>query len=61
MPFEEDRPNDKNEKVDNVINELRDRFGSGCIMRANLLHSGFSPMAGGYPRGNDIPTMRSEL
>ncbi|MCT4662725.1 MAG: DNA polymerase IV [Tissierellales bacterium] len=59
--LEEDSPDDKGEIIDKVIDELRDRFGSKCIMRANILDSGFHSMTGGNPGGSEVPNMRSEL
>ncbi len=59
--FEEDQPNDRDEQIDNVIDELRDRFGSQSIVRARLLHSGLRSMSGGHPGGDEVPNMRSEL
>jgi len=59
--FEEDMPNDRGEKIDNVIDDLRNRFGSQSIIRARLLHSGHRSMSGGHPGGSEVPNMRSEL
>ena len=59
--FKEDRPNDKGEIIDNVIDTLRARYGSQSIIRARLLHSGLRSMSGGHPGGSDVPNMRSEL
>jgi len=59
--FEEDMPNDRGEKIDNVIDDLRNRFGSQSIVRARLLHSGLRSMSGGHPGGSEVPNMRSEL
>ncbi|MBI9015034.1 MAG: DNA polymerase IV [Clostridiales bacterium] len=59
--FEEDQPDDRGEKIDNVIDELRSRFGAQSIVRATLINSGYRAMSGGHPGGSDIPNMRSEL
>lgn len=59
--FEEEKPDDRREQIDNVIDELRHRFGSQSIIRGNLLYSGLRSMSGGSPGGTEIPNMRSDL
>ena len=59
--FKEFQPDDRGEKIDHVIDELRSRFGSQSIIRGNLLHSGYRSMSGGSPGGSEVPNMRSEL
>ncbi len=59
--FDEDSPNERDEHIDNVIDEIRDRFGTQSIIRARLLHTGHRSMSGGHPGGNEVPNMRSEL
>lgn len=51
---------DRGEVIDNVIDELRSRFGRGSIIRGALVNSGLRSMMGGLPN-SDVPTMRSEL
>lgn len=59
--FKEDQANDRGEKIDHVIDDLRNRFGSQSIIKARLLHTGHRSMSGGHPGGNEVPNMRSDL
>lgn len=49
---------EKDEELDRTIDELRERFGKGAVLRAGLLHTRVSAMTGGV--GDDeYPGMRS--
>lgn len=51
---------EKHSKLDQAVDDIRRRFGSGAIKRASHLHSGIHHMAGG-PGAEDYPVMSNLL
>jgi len=51
---------ERNRKLDQVVDSIRQRFGAGVIQRSSYLNSGLSPMTEGVPEEN-YPTMSSIL
>ncbi|HHY28024.1 MAG TPA: DNA polymerase IV [Desulfitobacterium dehalogenans] len=52
---------EKERKVDQAIDGIRERFGSQAIMRSSYLHSGLKSMTGGVISEEEYPTMTSLL
>ncbi|AFL99553.1 MULTISPECIES: DNA polymerase IV [Desulfitobacterium] len=52
---------EKERKVDQAIDGIRERFGSQAIMRSSYLHSGLKSMTGGVIAEEEYPTMTSLL
>lgn len=55
-----DRNTLNNEKLDKVIDSIRERFGDTAIIRGVFANSGLSPLLGGYP-DDEYPGMSSIL
>lgn len=51
----------KERKVDQTIDEIRQRFGAQAIMRSSYLHSGLRPLTGGVVTEEEYPMMTSIL
>jgi DNA polymerase IV len=49
-----------NEKLDKVIDIIRDKYGDNAIIRGVFANSDLSPLLGGYPE-DDYPAMSSIL
>ncbi|MCT4687918.1 Y-family DNA polymerase [Vallitalea sp.] len=52
---------EKHKKIDNAVDDIRNRFGSNAIQRASFLHSGIKSGAGGVGDDDDYPLMTSIL
>lgn len=51
----------KERKIDETIDEIRQRFGAQAIIRSSYLHSGLKPLAGGVITEEEYPMMTSLL
>ncbi|MTI47403.1 MAG: DNA polymerase IV [Firmicutes bacterium] len=51
---------EKIEKMDKVVDSIRDKYGKGAIMRATFINSGLKSMLGGFA-AEDYPVMSSIL
>lgn len=52
--------NERRKRLDDTLDGLRFRFGTGVVQRASLLASGIAPMMGGVPE-EDFPIMSNIL
>ncbi|UMZ75449.1 DNA polymerase Y family protein [Natranaerofaba carboxydovora] len=53
--------NEKESKMDNAIDKLRQKYGHEVLIRSCFLHSGLDPMLGGVIKEKDYPMMSSLL
>nr|WP_312577181.1 DNA polymerase IV [Sedimentibacter sp.] len=60
MSIFKDRNMLNNEKLDKVIDSIREKYGDTAIIRGVFANSEFSPLLGGYPE-DDYPAMSSIL
>ncbi|AGA68450.1 nucleotidyltransferase/DNA polymerase involved in DNA repair [Desulfitobacterium dichloroeliminans LMG P-21439] len=56
-----ERDYEKDRKIDQTIDVIRERFGSHSIMRSSYLHSGLKAMTGGVIAEEEYPMMTSLL
>lgn len=52
---------EKDEKLNKSVDEIRDKYGIYSIERSTFLHSKISPVIGGVMEDLDYPMMKSEL
>ena len=53
--------NEKESKMDNAVDKLRQKYGHEILIRSCFLHSGLDPMLGGVIKEKDYPMMSSLL
>ncbi|BEP29283.1 DNA polymerase Y family protein [Helicovermis profundi] len=61
LSFFENKKEIKLEKLDNTLDELREKYGKDIILRATFLRGKVKPITGGVSSEDDYPKMRSQL
>ncbi|WP_430886324.1 DNA polymerase thumb domain-containing protein [Fusibacter sp. JL216-2] len=60
LPLIDAQKNEKQERLDKTIDELRLKYGTRSILRSSFLHTGVKPVMGGVGE-EDYPMMRFDL